>query len=361
MNTSLHLLVLSADADHPGVQLFADGRGQALAAPADAGPSPRRILVVPACDVVLHWSPVKAATPAQARAAAWHQLANQLSEPRQGLRMALGDGDEARWVAVFTEAARERWLARAAAQGFQPDVIVPDCLLLPEVSAGDPPAVAADDRLVRARGHDFAFSAEAGLAAHVLGPASVQAPADPGHLHRRLLQGAAGPAPLDLSPAPEAARGHQTVPTRRLVTLAAAVLLAPLLILAAQATRHEIGASRALARADHALAAVAPAATGPARPLARARAELARRMAPDRFGVMASALVEAQSEVPGTQLLSLTLDADGVMGARLAYGQTGQIDQMRDALARRGIALSEQDSEPAPAGWTTTLLLSDAR
>lgn len=360
MNTSLHLLVLSADPDRPDVQLFADGRGQSLAQ-GDVGPSQRRVLAVPACDLVLHWSPVKAATPAQAKAAAWHQLANQLAQPRQALQLAVGNGDDARWVAVFTESAREQWLARAAALGFRPDLIVPDCLLLPAVSEGDPPVVAADDRLVRARGHDFAFSAEGGLAAQILGPGLADPPADAEQLHRLFRQGAARPAPLDLSPAPRETRGAEPVPMKRLTALAAAVLLAPLLIFAAQAIRHEAGASRAVARADQALAEVAPAATGPARPLARARAELARRLAPDQFGLMASALIEAQSEVPGTQLLSMNLADDGVMGARLAYQQTGQIDRMRDALARRGVALSEQDSEPAAAGWTTTLLLSDAR
>lgn len=359
MNASTTLLVLSADPTRPDLRLPADADGHRLRDDGGAAAT-RRLLVVPATELSLHWLPLKAATPAQARAAATHRLAGRLAQTAQALTIEVGTGEASRWVAVFTEAARTGWLARAAAHGFAPDAVVPDCLLLPAVADGDPPVVAGDGHLVRVRGHDFAFSAEPALAAVILGgelPASAE---DAGRLQALLLAGATRPIELDLAPPKAGAGGRREVPTRRLLALAAAVLLAPLLVLAAQALRHELGVARAETRADQALLALAPGATGPGRPLARARAELARRQAPDRFGVLASALVEAQSQVPGTRLLSLGLADDGVMGARVSFQQTGQIDQLRLALAERGVALADQGSEADGAGWTTTLLLSDA-
>lgn len=358
MNASTTLLVLSADPAQPDLRLSAD-TGRPRLPDAAAATPPRRILVVPATALSLHWLPLKAATPAQARAAALHRLAGRLAQPAPALVLEVGPGEASRWVAVFTEAARAGWLARAAAHGFVPDAIVPDCLLLPDVTEGEPPVVAGDGQLVRVRGHALAFSAEPALAAGILGGELPADAADGERLQALLIAGARQPLALDLAPSASRTGDRRDVPTRRLLALAAAVLLAPLLVLALQALRHEVGAARADARADQVLRAVAAEAAGPGRPLGRARAELARRQAPDRFGRLASALVEAQSEAPGTRLLSLGLGDDGVMDARLSFQQTGQIDTLRQALADRGVAVADQGTEADGDGWTTHLLLSD--
>ncbi|MBW8310860.1 MAG: hypothetical protein K0M64_02390, partial [Rhizobium sp.] len=284
MNAALHLLVLSADPGVPDLERFADTQGHRLER-LPPGATPRRVLAVPASELALHRLEMKAATPAQARAAAWHLLDGRLAQPREALELAVGADGDRRWVAVFTPAARERWLARAAARGFLPDAVLPDCLLLPEPTDEGEAFVAADTGLWRVRGHQLAFSAEPALAAQVLGSRPhTRVDASPA-IESLLLRGAQAPAfALDLRP-PRADKPQAgAVPARRLAALAAALLLSPLLVWAAQGLRHELGAARAEASANAALLAVAPDAAGPGRPLARARAELARRPAPARVG-----------------------------------------------------------------------------
>lgn len=360
MTAFLHLLVLSADPAGADLERFADAHGHRLER-LPPGARPRRVLAVPACELALHRLALKAATPAQARAAAWHRLEGRLAQPRETLELAAAaDGDQ-RWVAVFTPTARERWLARAAARGFVPDAVVPDCLLLPGPADESEVFVAADAGLWRVHGHDLAFSAEPGLAAQVLGTRPHTRVDAPPAIESLLLRGALAPAfALDLGPPRADAPRAGTVPARRLALLAAALLLSPLLVWAAQGLRHERGAARADASADAALRAVAPEATGPGRPLARARAELARRQAPDRFGVLASALLEAQATLPGTRLAALSLGDDGVLTATLEHDGTAPLDPLRQALAERGVSLADQPPQPAGDRWHTLLLLSDA-
>lgn len=360
MNAALHLLVLSANPASPDLERFADPQGHRLDR-LPPGATPRRVLAVPACELALHRLELKAATPAQARAAAWHLLEGRLAQPREALELAVATDGERRWVAAFTPAARERWLARAAARGFVPDVVLPDCLLLPEPADEGEAFVAADTGLWRVRGHALAFSAEPALAMQVLGTRPhARVDASPA-IESLLLRGAQAPAfALDLLPPRADLPRAGAVPARRLAALAAALLLSPLLVWAAQGLRHELGAARADATADAALLAVAPDAAGPGRPLARARAELARRQAPDRFGVLASALLEAQSTLPGTRLAALSLGEDGVLTATLEHDGAAPLDPLRQALAERGVSLADQPPQPAGERWHTLLLLSDA-
>lgn len=361
MKTALHLMHLPADADGAPRELFADARGQPLAQAPQSGESCLRVLAVPAQSLVLRRVGAGFASPAQARAAAWHGLEGQLAVPRESLEWVVADpaADGSRWVAGFAPELRQAWLASAAACGFTPDRIVPDCLLLP--APVDPDAAVlvespAGNSLVRTADH--AFAAEAGLATHLLAGRTIEPIGK--DAAAVLLRGALEASLPELSAKANAAKGPASpVPTRRLLALAAALVLSPLLVWTAQALRHDLAAARIQAAADSHLQTVAPDAAGPGRPLARARAALAQRQAPDRFGQLVTALLAAQSRVPGSQLQAIELQPDGVLEVRWLHDPNGLPADLTQTLADHGVAYAESGTEPAGERAVTTLLLSE--
>lgn len=359
MKPALHLMLLPADG--AARDLFADARGQPVAQPSQPGEACRRVLAVPAQSLVLRRVGAGFASPAQARAAAWHALDGQLAVPRESLDWVVGDAaaDGSRWVVGFAPELRQAWLARAAACGFTPDRIVPDCLLLPAPADQHAAVVIespAGTSLVRTA--DQAFAAEPGLAKHLLaGRAIERVGKDAAAV---LLRGALEASVPDLSVKANAAKGAASpVPARRLLALAAAVVLSPLLVWTAQALRHDLAAARIQAEADSQLQTVAPDAAGPGRPLARARAALAQRQAPDRFGQLVTALLAAQSQVPGSQLQAIEFQPDGVLEVRWLHDHDGLPVDLAQTLADHGVALAQTGTEPAGERAVTTLLLSE--
>lgn len=361
MKPALHLLFLPAETGQTHHELFVDARGLRVEGLPPGAPV-ERVLVVPSQDLVLERVVAAAASAAQARAAAWHALDGRLAAPPGSLEWVVADAaaDGSRWVAGFTSEARNRWLDAAAGLGFVPGRIVPDCLLLPEpATPGD--WVVCDgpcgSRLARDAGQ--AFAAEAGLAQIVLQGKAQQRVGNP-DAAALLLRGAGDAGLPDLSPG-TARRGSEAppVPLRRLLALAAALVLSPLAIWTAQGVRHELAAARLDAAADTHLRSVAPGASGPGRPLPRAQAALAERRSPDRFGQLAAALLQAQSQVPGSRLQSIELQADGVLEVRWQHGPKGLPSTLGEALAAHGVAVAETGTQTGASTAVTTLLLSE--
>lgn len=361
MKTALHLMHLPADADSAPRELFADVRGQPLAQAPQSGEPCQRVLAVPAQSLVLRRVAAGFASPAQARAAAWHGLDGELAVPRESLDWVVGDpaADGSRWVIGFAPELRQAWLARAATCGFTPDWIVPDCLLLPAPADPDAAVVLESPTgtsLVRTVGH--AFAAEAGLAAYLLSGRTIEPIGK--DAAAVLLRAALETSVPDLSAKASTAKGPANPgPMRRLLALAAALVLSPLLVWTAQALRHDLAAARIQAAADSQLQTIAPEAAGPGRPLARARAVLAQRQAPDRFGQLVTALLAAQSQAPGSRLQAIELQPDGVLEVRWLHDPDGLPVDLAQTLADHGVALAQAGTEPAGERAVTTLLLSE--
>lgn len=362
MNPALHLMFLPRDPDAPARELFAAADGSPLPRRPEAATPLLRVLVAPGEDCVLRRVAAGAASAAQARAAAWHALDGQLATARDSLDWVVADAatDGSRWVAGVAPATRQAWLDSAASRGFKPDRMLPDCLLLP--APAQPGHVVVFDGaggMRWARDADLAFSAEAGLADRLLAGRGIETMAGP-EGDAALPRGAAAPDLPDLLPRAAERDGHaRVVPGRRLLALAATLLVSPLLVWAAQAVRHDVAAARLDAAADKALHEVAPTTSGPGRALARARAELARRQAPDRFGQLAAALLEVQSQSPGSRLLLLELQSDGVLLVRWQHGPEGMPANLEERLAERGIALAETGTDSGGTQPVSTFLLSD--
>lgn len=361
MSPALHLMLLPDDPDGAPRNLFADAHGRPQPHAPGPGEPCLRVLAVPAQALVLRRVVAGAASPAQARAAAWFALEGKLAVPRESLDWVVAEptADGSRWVAGLAHGLRADWAAKAAARGFRPDRIVPDCLLLP--APVDPDAASvfeSPDGITLVRGAGHAFAVEADLARHLLAGTALERIATDDTTV--LLRGAREPALPDLSvTADSAAHVTRAVPTRRLLALAAALVLSPLLVWTAQALRHDLAASRLQAEAARQLNTVAPDAAGPGRPLARARAALARRQAPDRFGQLVAPLLAAQSQAPGSQLELLVLQPDGVLEVRWLHGPAGLPADLAQTLADHGVAFAQTDTEPAGEQSVTTLLLSE--
>lgn len=361
MKPALHLLFLPAEPGQAARELFADARGQRLEGlPLEA--TVERLLVVPSQALVLQRVAAGAASAAQARAAAWHALDGRLSTPPGSLEWAVSDAgaDGARWVAGFTSEARKGWLEAAARLGFVPERLVPDCLLLPEpATPGDWVVCDGPCGTRLARGAGQAFAAEAGLAGLVLHGKAQQPAGDP-ETAALLLRGAGGAGLPDLSPgAGRLGSEASPVPMRRLLALAAALVLSPLLVWTAQGLRHDLAAARLDAAADAQLRDVAPGASGPGRPLPRARAALAQRQAPDRFGQLAAALLQVQSQTPRSRLHAIELQPDGVLEVRWQHGPDGLPATLGQSLAEHGVAVAEAGKQTGESTAVTTLLLSE--
>jgi general secretion pathway protein L len=362
MKPALHLLHLPADPEAPARELFVDARGLALAKMPVPGTPVQRVLAVPSQALVLRRVAAGAASAAQARAAAWHALENHLAAPRESLAWVVADeaADGSRWVAGFAPQARRAWLEAATARGFTPDRIVPDCLLLPAPTESDAVVVVETPSGIHlARAGKHAFAAEASLAEHLLTGRRIERPADD-DIDSLLLRGAFEAALPDLSPQTASAKGPvTTVPRRRLLALAGALVLSPLLVWTAQALRHDLAAARLDAAADASLRTLAPDATGPGPALSRARAALAQRQAPDRFGQLVAALLDAQAQVPGSRLQQIELQPDGVLEVRWQHGPGGLPANLAQTLADHGVALAEAGTDNGGAQAVTTLLLSE--
>lgn len=357
MNTALHLLVLAPADGGAARHVHIDAEGRLAGAPV---PGACRILVVPGQSLAVRRLPPGPATDAQARAAAWHALRAHLASPPEQLAWEVGEpaDDGSRWVAAFDPSLRDAWQAAAAAEGFVPARTVPACLLPPPPGRAGQVVVWDEGPVVHARGEHWAFSAEPPLAAAVIGEAAVEhLSADDPALPWRGA-GAAGLPDLGASARPGRPE-VRAVPTRRLAALAAAVIVGPLLVFAAQGLRHEIAASRIQAATDARLLAVEPAAAGPGRPLARAHASLARRLSAQQPAPALAALLQAQSTLPGTRLRSLAYAEDGVIELRWEHDPETPAPRLAEALAAHGFTATATGSEPAGARVQTTLLLSE--
>ncbi len=132
--------------------------------------------VVPGEAVSVHWLELPTGlAPAQAIAAARLMAADVSAQPVSELHVAIGpevEGESARVVALVPALAMAGWLGRLQAEGLDPDLVMPEPLLLPRPDEG----FVRYDRgeIPLFRGRSDAFSVEPDLATLVTGRAKVE-------------------------------------------------------------------------------------------------------------------------------------------------------------------------------------------
>jgi general secretion pathway protein L len=235
------------------------------------------------------------------------------------------------------------WMDLARTYGLEPELVVPDHLLLPEPETAGTLALRLGDVVV-VRGPRLAFACEPDLAPALLDPMPEIAEGEAAE--RRLAAGVSRPA-LDLrqggfAPVDTARPGRREL--LRAAALAGLLVLSPLAIDATRAVRLNLAADRMEADAAGQVAAILPKGASVSDPAAQAEAALARAQLAAGGGPagLSARLFAAISEIDQAQAESLIVSPDGALRATISHTNYSDVDQLRGALARSGVALREE-------------------
>jgi general secretion pathway protein L len=297
---------------------FADG-GAELLVPTP-GPA-RTALAVPGTEVAIHWLELAGdLTPAQAAAAARLMLADASAEPLGEMHVAAGRAENGLTAIALAPVEHMRaWLA----DGLDPDLIVPESLLLPT------PAEGLIRRGLDHRGLAAAFSVEPELAELVAGGAEI-AEIDEEAFAAGLPAALADPM-VNLRQGAFARRRQWRVDKggmRRIALLAAALLIVSLILQIATIMRYSFDADRM----EREAAALGPGA--PARP---------------NFDLLAPILFEAVRSTPNLQLTRLEYRPDGSLGATVQVDTPATLAAFR-ARAEASGAVTESGALQTAGG-----------
>ena len=298
---------------------FADGRAELLVP--TPGPA-RTALAVQGTEVAIHWLDLAGdLSPAQAAAAARLMLADASAAPLGAMHVAAGRVEHGLTaVALAPAALMQAWLA----DGRDPDLIVPDTLLLL------PPAEGLARRGLDHRGLALAFSAEPELA-ELVAPGAPVVEVDEAAFEAGLAAALADPI-VNLRQGAFARRRQWRVDAgsaRRVAMLAAALLLVSLIFQLAEIMRYSFDADRM----EQEAAALGPR-TGPSRP---------------NFDLLAPILFEAVRSTPNLQLSRLEYRPDGSLGATVQFDSPATLAAFR-ARAEASGAVMEGGAPQSLAG-----------
>lgn len=336
------LLFAARDGGIDGWLHLADGAVAARGAMSDPLPAPTMptAAIVPGEDVALHWLELPAGlAPAQASAAARLLAADLSAQPLEELHVAAGpDRYGTRCVAIAPAIRMESWIATCRALGRDPDLVLPEPLLL----------LPRDDAMVRFdkaplplfRGRSDAFSIEPALAEAAIAGAPLVT-IDQAAFEADLADAIAA-APVNLRQGLFAKarqwRFDRRV-ARRLVLLTATLLLVTAAIQAALILRYTFAADRleteAAALAQRALPP-GSATVDPVRQLDRRLLEL--QGAGTGFGVLATGLFDAVKATPNAQLGALLFEGNALRATVIA-DTPDSLTALRSRLEGQGFAV----------------------
>ncbi len=328
------------------------GRGILPVQEASALTPMRNVLVIPGAEVLVRWAPIKAASEAQARGAALAQLEDQMTSA-VGAHVALSppEADGQRLIVALSAARMQAWLDHAALHGVVPDLVIPDCLALPEPPddpEGTPVIVTADfGALTAVRGQRLAFTGEPDLVAAIVGERPAQALA--GHaLERALADMAVSPAVNllqgEFDPARREPLGRRDL--RRPAALALALLISPLILWGAQAGADHLRARQAEARAEAKVAAILPHGAAVTDPVVQAQAQLDALSLMSGGGAsgLAAQLFAVVEPMDQVQVESLIIMPDGSARAALSHAAYSDGESLAQALTASGLSVRVEGS-----------------
>ncbi len=304
----------------------------------------RVVAVVPGEAVTLHWLELPAGlAPAQAAAAARLMATDMSAQPVSDMHVAVGseeEGESARAVALVPAITMAGWLGRLQGEGLDPDLMLPEPLLLPRPGEG----FVRHDRgaLPLFRGRNDAFTVEPELAELIVAEAPVE-PLDAEAFERGLAAQITEPA-VNLRQGMFAKRRRWKIEwplVRRLVTLAAAILLVTLSIQVVAILRYTYAAD-ALEIETSRVAAQTLRRSGP---VSNAPAQLGQRLTELRgsgggYGSLASALFEAVRATPNAELTALIFGQDGALRATVQGDAPATLSALQQQLTAAGLQVT---------------------
>jgi general secretion pathway protein L len=359
------LILLSASPDEPSPYLVVDPAGMvvtrgSLSAAAPAPPNDvRTVLIVPGQDVTARWLTLKAVSQTQAASAAAMMLADDLAAPRESLHVALAapDADGERLVCIVGKARMQALMDQATALGAEPDVVLPDYLVLPEPE-GETLRSADMGGAVAVRGKKLAFTAERDLVPYLAGDRPFEAVFDPSRMEAMLAETAAGP-PINLRQGPFAVGSERAAgwrEWRRAAALAGLVLISPLILWGAQIARESQAARAMENQARKTAAAIVGEVSGD--PVLALRARASQSGAADRFLDSSAALFEGVARLEGASLQAFAYQADGSVRATLVHGNYTDVEGLTRNLELAGFSVREDAAVEAGGQITTDLTIA---
>jgi general secretion pathway protein L len=328
-----------------GNAVTARGRGleglPGLTAPASGAPI-RVAAIVPGEAVTLHWLEVPAGlAPAQAAAAARLMAGDVSAQPLGDMHVAVGPEAEdgaLRAVAVVPAITMAGWLGKLQAQALDPDVVLPEPLLLRAPREG----YVRHERggLPLYRGPADAFSVEPELAELIVADRPVQ-PVDEEAFEGGLGDAIGYPA-VNLRQGVFAKRRRWAIKwalVRRLAMLAVALAAVTLAIQVAAIFKYTLEAD-ALELEANRVAATALQRNGPvtdgSRQLERRLTELGG--AGPGYSAMASAVFGAVRDTPNVELTGLFFDQSGAMRATVQADSPATLASFQQRIEASGFA-----------------------
>ncbi len=315
--------------------------GEAIVARGEGVPAVDDIpltVIVPAEDVTLHWAQMPVRSTAQAVAAARLLVGEASASPITDLHVAVGDeGTEDRPIGVVAIARMRDWLNALAAQGIDPDAMIPAPMLLPRPAEGFVRADFGGDAVVR--GPTSGFADEQCLTDIVTGgnaPVTIAQDA----LEAAVVAAIARPA-LDLRQGVFAKRdpiAFDIGQLRRAAWLVAAILLVTLAITLVQIARYSFAADAIEQRADRLARSGLPRGETVNDAGRQLEARLVRmRGAGVGFSQSAAIVFDAVRNVPGSEVRSLSFDSTGKLRVSLVTQNEGQVTDVMARIGARGL------------------------
>ncbi|MET0293854.1 MAG: type II secretion system protein GspL [Phenylobacterium sp.] len=306
----------------------------------------RDVLVVPGVEVAVHWLPLPARNPVQARAAARLMLEERIARPDEDVHAAVGpaEADEHRLVAAVGRQTLQGWLETARRFGVEPALAIPDNLLLPEPDGEEVLGVDMGSWLAL-RGRRLALSCEPEMLEVLLPGREVRLASSSEALEQLWARAVAAPA-VDLQQGLGAGADSRPVEgrdLRRLAALAAGIALAPALILGIDSWRYDSAARHAETAAAAEVNAVLPRGRPIGDPLAQARSRLdSLDLAAGNGPVGAAAsLFAAVEAIEGAQIESLIVGQEGVRAA-VSHGGGPSVESLAQSMRKAGFAFKEE-------------------
>ncbi|MGP1351730.1 MAG: type II secretion system protein GspL [Parasphingopyxis sp.] len=336
--------------EEPGWMRIADGRTlvrqsgfDTLPEPDEDGDEPETVtLVVPGSEVALHWAEIPAAlAPAQAGAAA-RIMAEEVSAERfetQHVATGPADADDERPLAIVSRARMDDWLAEAETLGLDPDIVIPEPLLIAPPETGVRTLRKAGIDIVR--GPKRAFAAEPDIAALLIADEPVE-PITAEYMERGLGTVLAAP-PLNLRQGDYAKRRRWKLDTgylRRVALLAAAVLLVTLLIQLTMIARYSFAAD-AVEReiAERARDAI-PGNVEIVDADAQLRGRLSELGGGPGYGELANAAFGAIRDTAGVELQSIVYADDNSLQLTAAAPGQAELTALQQRMAAAGLIVT---------------------
>ncbi len=308
--------------------------------------------IVPGDSVSIHWLEMPAGlAPAQAAAAARLMAADLSAQPVPDMHVAVGDeaeGETARAVALVPALTMAGWLGRLQSHGLDPDLVIPEPLLLPRPE--EEGVVIRYDRgpLPLFRSRNDAFSIEPELASVIFGSAETV------DLDRQEFEAgfdaALAQAPVNLRQGAFAKRRRWKIEwklVRRLATLAAGILLVTLALQVVTILRYVYSADALEAEASQVARRALPRVT-----IANAPAQLERRLTElggggVGYGEIASAVFAAVRDTPNLELTAMIFDSSGALRATVQADSPATVAAFEQRVEASGFTV---EAGPPRAG-----------